>query len=80
MICPYRSAIGTKLPRGSGQSTTRGKHCDIGRQTRFIAPGGRHSYSAEPCVQMNDCASIMSRGPRSAWSPRMRRAKSSRLE
>lgn len=41
---------------------------------------GRYSYSAEPCVQMNDCASIMSRGPRSAWSPRMRRAKSSRLE
>ena len=23
------------------------------------------SYSSDPCTQMNDCASIMSRGPRS---------------
>src|SRR3954467_8685423 len=46
---------------------------------RTLRTSAYSSYSSEPCTQMNDCRSIMSRGRRSRTSSRTRRANSSRL-
>ena len=45
----------------------------------FVSTSARYSYSLDPCTQMNDWISIMSRGRRSAVSRRTTRANSSRL-
>ena len=56
--CPLQLSAVCRLTRLVGQRNARGGG-------GCCALSSYYSYSSDPCTQMNDCASIMSRGPRS---------------